>query len=240
MSNLLVVDFDYFFPVPERGEMFLKYYDWGHNESMPAGLQETLWSIRASDFLSGGHPLPQTSGLENTFWDRFTFADNAEACFADSNVYAYRNDWLGVDNLYLFDAHHDCGYRPDSPKQVEMDGFVTCEDWMILYAVYGTHLKVFYPKWRTLAMELEPTPAIAVHRQMDHEQPVDLVFDRLFVCRSGSWVPPWLDAAFDSFLASCPVPIEQIGPCLPRKFSLSETEELQKQFAFLKSLSRPK
>jgi hypothetical protein len=33
-----------------------------------------------------------------------------------------------------------------------------------------------------------------------------VVFDTIFLCRSASWAPPWIDPQFKTLLDTCPVP----------------------------------
>jgi hypothetical protein len=208
--RLLVVDFDYFFPVVERAsdskfphEWLL--YDWNHCEAK-FYIEKFLWTIRAEAFVRRGVELPKTSGLEQTFWQRFKISPKAKLFYADSNVYAA--DFCvrrKVKELYLFDAHHDCGYHEKSIDRVLDSDRIDCGDWMLAYALRDAKLHVRYPKWRAYAMQLEPEPECEVDRRVDDEQPLRMRFDRVFVCRSGAWVAPWLDEAFFKFIEAAPV-----------------------------------
>lgn len=215
MSNLLVVDFDFFFPEPESDPDFM--YDWGHKES-PLFI-EMLWNNRAAAFVSNGLDLPTTTGEEDYFWDRFKFSKDARLFVSESNAQAaspHITDFLSncpdplIRSVWLYDAHHDCGYQgPDMDvEKLLEDGRFSCENWMILYKALGAKLHVRYPSWKPWAMEAEPVPPIKVDRQVDvvgDNNPDDVVFDAVFLCRSGAWVPTWCDEQFFSFLHDAPM-----------------------------------
>ena len=226
MKRLLVVDWDYFFKVIEPHTPGWPLYDWGHNEGWPPALQSMLWQSRAAAFLRNQISLPGLSGLEQTFWSRFTFADTARLFVSESNVasmlpYIRR----GITDVVLFDAHHDGGYKESLGK------YWTCENWAIWYALQDIPVQVYYPDWRTDAFALEDyclaeARGLPFRRQFDHGH-VDLQpFDRIHVCRSGAWVPPWLDSAFEEFLTACPAcaTLQRIEPppVTPRTFLLED------------------
>lgn len=231
--RLLVVDWDFFFPMVElpsrervRGEAAM--FDWGHAETVLN--LEVVWPGRASVFLRHGYDLPGTSGQERGFWDRFRVRPHAELYVAESNAEAadprVADD---VTEVLLFDAHHDVGYRGDGdPDSVVDRGVYTCENWMLLYWAMGAHLEVRYPRWRDYAVDVEPVPWVPVNRRVDDEASGDdTPVDRVFVCRSGSWVPPWLDQQFLDFVEACPVDVaDELGdyPTTPRQFSREAVE----------------
>lgn len=215
--RLLVVDWDYFCPAVEttydtpgsdRGQWEWMLYDWGHSETVHAEYFRTAaWLRRAYAFVQNGLPLPDTSGEELTFWKRFRFAKDARLYVAESNSQAaHPLVQAGVNAIYLYDAHHDSGYRATALQDVAERQSVNCEDWMLAYYGWGVRkLAVRYPRWRTVALDCEPEPAIPVDRQFDDGQPVPLTFNSVFVCRSGAWTPPWLDPKFIAFVDACPV-----------------------------------
>jgi len=249
MSNLLVVDFDSFFPNPldanEAGRDDILMYDWGHREA-PFFI-EVLWPGRAAAFERVGLPLPDLDGRELRFWHRFNFTPSAKLYYADSNACAVNPQITGRhrqwDSVWLYDAHHDSGYHaPADWNQYErmqalydlcQAGRFSCEDWMVLYRAMGAKLHVRYPEWRASAMDIEPEPLVwDLDRQVDAgitNQP-DVAFDRVFVCRSGAWVPPWLDIdeRFEQFVAAAPCKTKvdvQPGGMTRRHFDLAEVHE---------------
>ena len=70
----------------------------------------------------------------------------------------------------------------------------------LLHKTVITELHHRYPVWRTAAFELEPEPVVPVDRAFDDGTVPPVVFDAVFVCRSGAWVPPWHDQAFIDFV----------------------------------------
>lgn len=243
-KNLLVIDFDYFFhdKLNDVHDPMWTLYDWGHSETNPL-MHTLLWPSRAAAFYSYDLPLPGLTGLQETFWSRFKFSSHAKLFFAESNVMAIHDDVKrGIDgSVWLFDAHHDCGYSKSLAEIFKRQTW-ECEDWMIGYALSGRDLHVRYPKWKTRAFEIEPEPTITkalgvkIDRQFDDEQSMSIVFHRVFVCRSGGWVPSWLDPEFDKFIVACPLQTrrdldEDVGGVRPREIDL---EEAKKEGAQLK------
>ena len=212
--NLLVVDFDFFFHKVERpqddrfpGEWSL--YDWGHSEEHSI-FYETIWPTRAASFLMNDRPLPQIDDRAAAeFWKRFKFSPRAQLLYADSNMYAaHESVRAGIQNVWLYDAHHDCGYHPDAIERLIATHEINCENWMLHYAMTDTELHMRYPQWRRYVLEEdgfdEPTPLIPLDRQVDDGSSPDVVFDRVFVCKSPAWVPSWCDLDWHHFLTRAP------------------------------------
>lgn len=232
--NLLVVDFDTFFPGIERveqdrfpGEHML--YDWGHTEE-DGIFYETIWPIRAAAFVMNGQPLPEIDRERaQAFWSRFKFSEHAGLLYADSNMYA-AHEFVreGVTQVYLFDAHHDCGYRPDAINRMLATHEINCENWMLHYAMTDVELHMRYPQWRDYAVEGEPQPLIPLERKVDDEAPLDVVFDRVFVCKSPAWVPSWCDVDWHRFVSAAPLRRKWAmdGSKRVREFDRAEVEEL--------------
>ena len=227
-TNLLVVDWDFFFENPLEGktarmEAEWQLYDWGHNEGL-AFMNDAIWGIRAGAFERNGFELPDVDQRWRQFADRFTLHEDAVIKFADSNMWAGSVEEVGAefDEVWLFDAHHDL-YQHKSvddwlKKGNDKDGVpVTCEDWMFVHAFYGSSLVWRFPDWHELwkdvkdADDLEVAHAVGLDYDVDDWQNVDVEFTDVYVCRSGCWVPPWCDDQFDEFLASFGRDIEQIG-----------------------------
>lgn len=200
--NLLVVDWDFFFPIDEVA------MDWGHREA-PIFL-DMVWGSRAAYFVLKDEPLPGTSGEERTFWSRVKLTRSAVVHYAESNVQALslalsRRVRRG-DAVYLFDAHHDTGYGRMKP------GEFTCENWMIPYITKGCDVRMIYPAWKwPVALDLEPEPMLPLDRSGDTGAVPPVTFGAVFVCRSGAWVPPWLDDAFMAFLTASGKKVAPIG-----------------------------
>jgi len=241
MSNLLVVDWDYFFPSPEgkpnptTEEFFL--YDWGHSEAWHPALGAALWVNRANVFDMNNLPRPVMNDEWREFWDRFDIDEDAVLYFADSNSQAYHHfvresvDEAGPSTVWLYDAHHDSGYGKPLEK-IKEDQRVSCEDWMCAYHLDGAELHVRYPRWKYWAMD-EQDPSIPLDRQIDDGEPVPVKFDVIFLCRSGSWVPPWCDNLFVEFYQAAPVAeFYELAECEPREWDetlVAEHAEVQRK-----------
>jgi hypothetical protein len=232
MSNLLCIDWDYFFPNPMDGgspkgrETLL--YDWGHLESQ--FMIEMMWPTRATGFVGNGLDLPGMLPGWRTFLDRFRFSDDVCSYVSESNSDAgnLTADGRPFDSVWLFDAHHDSGYTGATVEEWLKTGMLSCEDWMVWHHVAGSDLHVRYPKWK-VGWAHEPEPMVSVDRQVDDEEPMhDVVFDAVHLCRSGAWVPSWCDDEFFQFVEMLPGDLEEIGsyPLKRREFDLAEVEEL--------------
>ncbi len=228
-----MVDFDYFFPVPQDPrDPLAPLFAWAHFET-PYYLLEA-WEERALAFFLRGLPLPEARGWEG-FWERFAFAPGAVLYYADSNALAFHERVRqGVEEVVLFDAHHDAGYRP-------LGELPACDDWMVFYHRLGARLRVFYPPWRDPA--LEPGPMVPLRREVDPGGRVEGVFHRVFLCRSGAWVPPWTDPGFFAFLQAAPLPQEALEPLAPRPFDLESLRTRAREEALglfiMETLRRP-
>lgn len=234
VPNLLVVDFDYFFPNPaDNGEDSAEalLYRWAHREDSALHLKPLLWQVRAAAFLAAGLDLPRCVGTE-TFWERFTFRSTPLLLVADSNLHSGRLvptsvglDADAFDQVWLYDAHHDSGYQARSAAGWQVGRTNACEDWMLVHAAAGAALHVRYPGWRTDAFRLEPEPLVDVDRAFDDGTATPVPFDAVFLCRSGAWVPSWCDDQFAALVHAFPgdhVVMDELP--LERPFSRAEAE----------------
>jgi len=218
--NLLSIDWDYFFPEQSHNPALMGLYDWGHRDSGKFFLED-VWVHRAMQFFAAGMELPTTSGEETSFWSRFKFSPDAKLYFADSHVHAIHPDVAeDVINVVNFDAHHDGGYNQTIGKIVKSQQ-VDCGSWMVGYYLKGAFVQTIYPSWKKHAMKTDGKPAIPkMARRVDTGLGAFPTFDRVFVCRSGGWSPPWLDAQFDQFLQDCPVKNGFDIGMFPRQFDV--------------------
>ena len=209
--RLLSVDWDFFFPVPEIDKEFL--YDWGHSEN-PSIPNSILWNIRGVDFIQRNKPLPLTSGEELNFWERFCFVPDVALYYADShfNIYSAKVR-KNITEIWNFDAHHD-SYQTE--KQMLDKGLITCENWATLFSSIGIKVNTVYPQWKKWAIKEDKPKGTIEKRRVDNKNKFQEHFDRIFVCRSGAWTPPWIDKYFWDFITKCPVKnkikIDKISP----------------------------
>ena len=261
MSNLLVIDWDYFFPNPMDGGEYKTevvdgkgregnptlLYDWGHHES-PLMI-EHIWPTRAQGFLMNNLPLPEVNDEWKTFAQRFQFDldEDTYTYFAESNMEAGNLSspyGESFEHIYLYDAHHDSGYKYKTMAEFRAAQRFSCEDWMLMHADRGSELHVRYPTWKTYWKTAETPPPVdlVIDRAMDDGLDPGVVFDSVFLCRSGAWVPSWEDAKFFQFLDTLPGDeVEELGqyPVLPRKFDLDKVrEEMLMMRAAMKALAK--
>lgn len=230
--RLLVVDWDYFFPIVyDPNDPTWPLYDWGHREAGDL-YRVFLWSSRASSFVSYDLPIPVANDEWRIFWDRFEFADGCQLDFSDSNLFAY--DYPDATEIWLFDAHHDSGYNVNSFVDFTLNNRIYCDNWMFVHHLNGAELHMRYPTWKKEAFDLEPEPAIPVDRQFDDGQPFDEPFDWVYVCQSQSWTPPWEDQHFQEFLYLADLDVNQVDDTETiRPFSM---DEVHQQVAMVKDL----
>lgn len=219
MKTLLSIDWDFFFPIPEHDPNCL--YDWGHREDQNL-FYGLIWSIRAADFLRFRRELPATSGEEKDFWNRFHFKQDATLFYAESHsliLQVIKN----TTHILNFDAHHDAGYSNGKKKQEQ-----GCDNW-VLYLPHKNTVRVIYPSWKFYAFKAEPATQGKVKRIIDDGKPIPDEVDTVFVCRSGAWVPGWLDDDFDNFLDNCPVRRHiQVGKLVERKWDDNDARQMSK------------
>lgn len=251
MSNLLVVDWDFWFPnLGEAGTAgdHAVLWDWGHSEQLPILLSPVVWVSRAGGFTASGLDIPDIKEPDSgwgSFWNRFTFADDTEFTFADSNAYAGTltpidgTEWF--ERVLLFDAHHDSGYRINSMTEFEnQDGF-SCEDWMLVHQQNGTtDLEIRYPQWHPDGPMATLPEGVVTRQVVDDGAQVAGVFDSVFVCRSGTWVPPWCDQEFLAFLHACPLDGMQVDDIpLDRGYTMTDALHQASQLSDLFTPTRP-
>lgn len=238
MSNLLVVDWDYFFANPmEAGdtddERFW-LFDWGHSESEL--FREMIWATRAPTFIKYDLPLPGVV-VPDGWWDRFNISPDATVEISDSNMYSgIAGDHVEFEHVWLYDAHHDL-YRvktlTDYRRYMEK-GIITCEDWMFIHHGNGSKLHWRWPQWHTGGKDVRKTIPkwVGCDAHKDDMGKLDIEFDTVSICRSGSWVPPWCDDEFEQFYLGCPGEITQVDEVnLKRSFDIEESRAWAAQMA---------
>jgi hypothetical protein len=215
MMQLLSIDFDYFFPESQSDPQAL--YDWGHRESKL--FIEDLWEIRASGFLANKMDLPGLSGEEQTFWKRIKVINDAPLYLAESHAYACDEQIIrrfmdderrGYTNaIWSFDAHHDLGYHDGTVSDL-LKGKIDCGTWLLYYFLrWDATIHVRYPRWKRNACQSDglldtPSSLHTIDRSFCRVREKLPVFDAIFLCRSGAWVPSWLDTAFHAFAQAAP------------------------------------
>src|ERR1017187_10349837 len=101
-SNLLSVDWDFFFPELSYDPELRSLYDWGHQDGGIFFLHD-VWYDRAAGFILNNMPLPTTSGDEATFWSRFRFA---RGCRSEEHTSELQSPMYLVCRLLLEKKKH--------------------------------------------------------------------------------------------------------------------------------------
>lgn len=240
--RLLSVDFDAFFPTGETRKDEWQLWDWGgHDEDFPWYLSTSIWATRAATFTQANKPLPKTDGKEREFWPRVTFQPHAQLYFADTHALgAHEEVMQGVTEVVNYDAHHDCGYKPLKAYASRTRLRYDCGSWLLPYALVNkAKVRVIYPAWKPHAMTKEPDPVIPAERVVDPGGPIEGAFDRVFVCRSGAWVPPWVEDAFWEFLDACPLATRtDLQGIEPRTWGEAELAQVKAELGLRNAMRR--
>jgi len=144
---------------------------------------------------------------------------------ADSHRHAYRffkelPDAQATQIVHI-DAHHDLFYSVPSLKHSDENDDPRCDDWHLLTLLRGKlRSLVVYPQWKGLCewedlletiTSVDTQSSWATARMLQkivdtcvwgdpHVPAVAGEVEGIFICRSGAWVPPWHDLAFNRFV----------------------------------------
>jgi hypothetical protein len=189
MKTLLSVDFDYF--VPEKQE-----YDFGHSETLM--FLSMIWSTRMFYY---DHI--KTTGGEEQFWNLL----NSKVSVVKSGTFvseshAYAHSLLhGIGHIILVDAHHDCWYG-DSLGIDKTVKDIYCHNWVREWLKGNKKRRVTWvqPEWSVgnFSVPTDLLDRVTVISEGDDWGVKQI--DRVHICRSGCWVPPWLDQKFINFV----------------------------------------
>lgn len=220
MKTILSIDFDFW------AEHDVLSCDFGHRES-PFFI-ETMWSCRAAYMfmrdarwkpssmvrVSRNEPAPRDFRDYLSEQCSVRFNADGELSIAESHASIvpwldthFANDTLQIINV---DAHCDWGYSGSSGDAVDCGEWVRTlvEDCRIARIVQQ------YPSWNTL----DWSDVFERRRDVWSERGIDIEVshglnggwldgggidvDGVFICRSGAWVPPWLDGHFEQLVLS--------------------------------------
>lgn len=175
---LVTVDWDYF--VRED-----PMWDLGHLENLL--FLKYIWISRGSLM-----DKMLTNGRQDGFWDRIALRGFPFVSVSDSHAYAWTvAAKMKANEIVSFDAHHDCW---------EEDERVECHNWLRAWLKCGRHRKATWVRPDHHCGEVPPD--MESRLSVSDVEPVldlkDVV--AVHVCRSGCWVPPWLDAEFCRFV----------------------------------------
>jgi len=195
MANVLLsIDFDFFVPEKPR-------WDLGHCEDEM--FLKMMWTTR-------GHLIPEmkTDGNEKDFWKRLPWHIPAsqDVFVSDSHLLAYHLT-KDTDHIVLIDRHHDCFEWPTTKGPFQVD----CGNWAAVWLSACAKRKLLWVHPDDLSTDDLEIPvhtcrerilAVPYSRFCKMRLTRDLKCPNLtiHVCRSGCWVPPWLDQDFVNFV----------------------------------------
>jgi len=202
MNTLLTVDFDFF--VPEKDG-----WDLGHAEAV--FYLKMIWMIRAQLMSE-----MKLNGQEQSFWQvlpkSFTLPKCRDIFVSDSHLCAY-NLAEDINQIILVDRHHDCFEWPTF-KQMHTDSKykVDCGNWAAVWLGMQPHRRLLWVYPDDLGdVSADVNFAVESGRKNRFEAQSYSEFCKTYkmprktdltvhVCRSGCWVPPWLDLPFCDFV----------------------------------------
>lgn len=191
----LSIDFDFF--IREDIE-----WDWGHREDTL--FLNTIWPVRYAnnvmdirketdvDKFADFHPIKILPNLKEKGFD---ISKTKELFLCESHlgiVQSFDNDKIDADILISLDAHHDAWDKKE----------VDCGSWLNHFMKKKLYRKaiVVYPKWKDKRDDGKKLPKrddVGIVYWHDFPK-VNYEVQRIFLCRSGCWVPPHHDADFST------------------------------------------
>jgi hypothetical protein len=198
-------------------------------QQIAAMYMQGLDPVEEMDPDNHANPLPETffDVLRQLDFD-FTAVDGLWVSESHGAAYLmfatiYDDEVWPPDIIFNFDAHHDLGYKGfESLVCASKEGRIQCEDWLahLLLAYDETEVRVILPDWERsylkrareeLKEALPPSrfgDAVAIDTFTNKAGKITplLQFDEevevtgVFISRSGSWAPPFLDKRFIRFV----------------------------------------
>lgn len=199
-KTLLTIDFDFF--ITESMLM-----DISHKES--SFFIKDIWMTRSHLM----DHLKCSDDLKNFCFKLSDVIDisDVDICHvSESHCYA-ANLCNDVKDIILFDAHHDC-WPLDSSNHIECQNWIT---WHLknnprdatVYWVYPDHVDPDY-----YSTPVTGSNAIMYYSYSEFlEKAINWGADKLHICRSGAWTPPWCDDEFIDLVDSFNLPIVGLG-----------------------------
>ena len=213
---LLSIDWDYFIYTQTNWGSYIE-----NNRSLI-----DFWYKRYLQAKARGEDIQKAFQLSSEldgFWTKikkcFKFVKDIKTYVSDSHALSYK---IAKENncraVYLFDSHADLGYGGLSSFNFE----VNCSNWL------GKLLKekIIEEAWIIYSPYTSEKPdyfkAINSLYQVRYGSFADMAgkaigVSAIHLCRSGAWVPPWLDEKFNRFIAALGLPYT-IVDCPERKW----------------------
>lgn len=208
--TLLSVDWDYF--------IYTQKENWGsYTENIDTTVN--LWYKRYILSKAQGVNIQDSFKLSpevNTFWEKikehFIFVKDIRVYVSDSHALSYD---IAVNQdcniVYLFDAHSDLGYGGLSSLDFE----VNCANWLgkLLKDRQVNEANIIYSPHTAEKPEYfrQINKTFNIRYLSLNELDIDTEVYAVHICRSGAWVPPWLDEKFNQFINALGISFEMIN-----------------------------
>ena len=195
--TILTVDWDAFIPT---GHGDPQLWDLGHAETKLH--RNMMWQLRGYLY----NVMKVNQQLAASFWaamaQRFQRLPT-HTIVSDSHTHVYQ--WLqDVTTVILVDAHHDCW---EGPK-----GAVDCSNWARVWLGKSRTKRIHWivPDWVDASIYEEwnfvkKDKCVVLYKLSEVLAGSGIItlpgtVDRVHVCRSGCWTPPWCDQEFLDWL----------------------------------------
>jgi len=180
----------------------------------------------------------------------YRFDKTKSVSVADSHKWAYHalrrrkgEPKTSETRIVHFDAHHDLFYSINGLVASVDNDDPSCENWhfMTLDKYPKLESLVVYPAWKGMHDWDESMGRFIDLATPDGKDVLEILANRvtpvvwpdprvaeaagdvtrIFICRSGAWVPPWHDRAFQRFCAEaehvCGRPVRHLGPPMNKR-----------------------
>jgi hypothetical protein len=247
----LSIDWDYFCRQPPF--MWDSGRDESVSQTSLSWAVRTAFCLSRGIDLRRGMNLRYARPLPGRFWGAlealgYDFGDLKAFVVAESHKAAYeafRGRQTGGVRLVTFDAHHDLFYSSSMIEHV-MNGIVDCGNWHLLTLLRYPRLRslLVYPRWKGLSewrrtiRNLEAGESgLGIREWLRNRvevcawpnpriREVAGRVERIFICRSSAWSPPWHDKAFSRFVLQGEKHTNKpaLGKLSPREFDLNKVQ----------------
>jgi len=171
-------------------------WDWGHSEDKAIFLKE-IWAIRGQteDLKGMTDPkvyadfLPKYMPMQ-LIRKGFKFNKNTKLGVSYTHKDAKEFfEGLKAEQIFNFDAHHDCGYIQADVQRGKLD----CGNWGWYLFNKGKNIKVIYPKWRNVEEDANLAIRDFDGCKFGELEKQKYTIEGIFIAQSPAWVPPYFD-----------------------------------------------
>jgi len=212
----ITIDWDYFsdsdiFDYGHRENQFFREFMWNSRLQGNPGLVD---EFKMEDYKAFVDKLKEIKLLPKVIW------------VSDSHLYAaIVFTSFKPDIIINFDSHHD--------MYLIKEKYISCENWAVESLKRRKKLQYIWvrPAW---VKEADGIPKDFIDRvkschldELEHLLPESYDMTISHACRSGSWMPPWLDDKFDEFLklTKAILTMDQDDPPAKRTYHVPTPEE---------------